>query len=538
MKAILLVRVSTQQQQLDEQTSSLINYAITKGYSNDNLIIIEDKESALKLTEEERNGLNTMKAYIANDSSINAVFVWELSRLFRQQKTGYSLREYFISNQIQLFCYSPNFQLLIKDRSEVDGAGSINFALFAEMADAEMRNKKARFHRSKIKNAKTAKYSGGFIKYGYYVDKLGYYQINELQAELIRYIFSEYEKGRSTYNILKELKERGITQTHNFVKGILKSDAYTGLSNAYKMQRIYPPIITTEQFENCQRIAKAANKNADKAKEIYFAKKLIKCTCGCHYMAMKSVLMYMCYNKFGRDAKFYNKKCTDSALININALDSLLWHICKDLEIKRNAENNIDEINSIKQQILINEEKLTNLKNRQENEIEAKRERNNKMYFNGQIKEDRYLQNVNQIEAGLKEISKSKLAIESENLNSQKRIKILESKDNLFNSIVDKYKYFDELENDNEKFEIIKSHVKEINILDEILNTTKIVHIYLHNNRCLKYRINIKTKTDSKRFEKLVDEYEFEDFENQPKTSYYIDVKYLTRFERTKKGGK
>ena len=70
MKAILLVRVSTESQSLDEQTLNLINYSKNKGYKKENLIIIEDKESAIKLSEEERNGLNQMKNYIKNDSSI------------------------------------------------------------------------------------------------------------------------------------------------------------------------------------------------------------------------------------------------------------------------------------------------------------------------------------------------------------------------------------------------------------------------------------------------------------------------------------
>jgi DNA invertase Pin-like site-specific DNA recombinase len=79
MKGILLVRVSSTSQQLDEQTQSLIKFANEKGYSQNNLIIIEDIESAINLPEEERNGLNRMKEAIANDNDINAVFVWELS---------------------------------------------------------------------------------------------------------------------------------------------------------------------------------------------------------------------------------------------------------------------------------------------------------------------------------------------------------------------------------------------------------------------------------------------------------------------------
>ncbi len=167
-----------------------------------------------------------------------------------------------------------------------------------------MRTKKARFHRSKIRNAKMGKYSGGFIKYGYYVDENGFYQVNESEAEMIRYIFDEYEKGRSIMNIQKELLQRGLIKSINFVRGILTSEAYTGESNEYGMNRKYPPIIDIEQYNKCRDIARENNKKADKTNEIYFAKKLIKCTeCGTHYIAMKSSLTYLCYGRYGKEAK-------------------------------------------------------------------------------------------------------------------------------------------------------------------------------------------------------------------------------------------
>ena len=72
-KCILLVRVSTTKQEYESQKSDLIQYAKHKGY--DDYIILDDKESAIKLEEEERLGLNELKKIIAKDSSYNAVFV-------------------------------------------------------------------------------------------------------------------------------------------------------------------------------------------------------------------------------------------------------------------------------------------------------------------------------------------------------------------------------------------------------------------------------------------------------------------------------
>lgn len=52
MKAIILSRVSTAAQNLDRQTKDLSIYAQHHGYQE--LIVIEYKESAIKLSEDER----------------------------------------------------------------------------------------------------------------------------------------------------------------------------------------------------------------------------------------------------------------------------------------------------------------------------------------------------------------------------------------------------------------------------------------------------------------------------------------------------
>ena len=66
-KSILLIRVSTEQQDLAQQTEKVKAEAIKDGFTESNIIILEDKESAVKLSEEERNGLNKLKWHIEHD---------------------------------------------------------------------------------------------------------------------------------------------------------------------------------------------------------------------------------------------------------------------------------------------------------------------------------------------------------------------------------------------------------------------------------------------------------------------------------------
>ena len=53
-KCILFVRVSTLQQSYTEQAKQLAIYAQTKGFATENQIVIANKESATKLSFEER----------------------------------------------------------------------------------------------------------------------------------------------------------------------------------------------------------------------------------------------------------------------------------------------------------------------------------------------------------------------------------------------------------------------------------------------------------------------------------------------------
>ena len=56
-KAIILSRVSSEHQTLEQQTEAVLKEVEKDGYSDDNIIIIEDKESAIKLSEPYRKGI-------------------------------------------------------------------------------------------------------------------------------------------------------------------------------------------------------------------------------------------------------------------------------------------------------------------------------------------------------------------------------------------------------------------------------------------------------------------------------------------------
>ena len=127
-KCILLVRVSTeskkQKESIKEQEKELFDLAIADGYTESDIIPICTQESGLKRfyakTEDEKNeieikrqGLQEMENLIKNDSSINCVYAWEISRISRREKVLYDELEFLTDRKIQLIIKSPYIKLLL-----------------------------------------------------------------------------------------------------------------------------------------------------------------------------------------------------------------------------------------------------------------------------------------------------------------------------------------------------------------------------------------------------------------------------------------
>ena len=140
-RIVLFVRVSTLGQQLESQEDSLRRAALADGYSESDFIIIGNKESAIKLSEEEREGLNELKRVIESEV-VSCIYISELSRLSRRTTVLFSIQEMLLQKRIQLKCLNPSFSLLNEDRTKIDPTANIIFSLFGALAAQEMVEKK------------------------------------------------------------------------------------------------------------------------------------------------------------------------------------------------------------------------------------------------------------------------------------------------------------------------------------------------------------------------------------------------------------
>lgn len=253
-KAVLLIRVSTETQDLVQQREKVVDAVKRDGYED--YILIEDKESAVKLSEEERNGLNRLKDAIENDSSIDAVYAYEISRISRKSKVVFSIRDFLIEHHVQLVILNPYFKML-KDDGTLSETSNIFFGIFSSMAENEGFIRSARTKRGKEQAKAKGLHFTGRIPIGYTTNKHHEFEIDVEQAKLVKKIFDMYVyRDMSIRKIAKELNERGIFIHNTFhttcrvITEIIHREYYTGNIKGY------PQIVTQETFDKAQEIKK------------------------------------------------------------------------------------------------------------------------------------------------------------------------------------------------------------------------------------------------------------------------------------------
>jgi DNA invertase Pin-like site-specific DNA recombinase len=527
--------------------------------------IIQDKESATKLSDEERQGLTKMYEAIQNpDNKIEAVYVWEISRLSRRPQTLHTYKDllYNHSPKIDLRIKDIGLRMLLPNTEELNPVFDLVFNMTVGIAQSEIRQKNDRSKRGKLKSAIEGKYTGGFIKYGYSYDKkTKKYMINESEAEIIKLIYSLYETGKYGLTTLsKELNKRGYNVNINGINKILTSPEYIGgirpeywkqnvEKKIHRYNRYYPPIISKEQYDKCRVVANNNNSNIDKSKNIYYANKLIKCSgCGCYLTALKNNIQYQCQTKY---SPFIKKECNKPDMININVMDTLLWNEALWMEfefITNLSDNQLREWNN----------KILELQNKIDNsEVQYNIIVENKIK---EIKKVLSTLGENEVQKiAINETQSEKQRIDQEKVSYTNEIEHLKQ---LINEAEKSYTFSNEEEflcfahkkdadvlvhlnklGDQEKYDIIHRHIKEVRIskYPDIKNTKKIDIYPFDNPKPRTYYYSYKSKEQSKKiFRKIIKEevigiltdVEGKEIETDP--YFYSHIEIIERFTRKK----
>lgn len=464
-KVCLFSRVSTIGQDLVQQNNELYLEADRLGYKQKDIILIEQKESAIKLDEFERKGIQQLKEAIESQD-IECVIIYEISRLSRRPKVLYSIRDYLIEHKTNLICIKPYMRLL-DDNGKMSQTASILFSLFGSLSESEMMIKKERMMRGRIYKREQGKYIGGNVLFGYTwdatTDKI---HIDESKRDTVVEFFERYVKNESIRSIAKDMLDRGLLPYDDYatacvmMRRMIRRSEYAGIKgDTYD----YPSIISQELYNKVRKRAESKNKYKTRLSEIYYLQGLI------HW---KYNDMLMSPAKLSVMYKAWDERTNTGIMINMDYIDSLVWYFI--LEYKRRASG---------------PERLKMIDNIMQNKIHIlQRQRT-------------AIEEFNKIEATIERINervvKGKMSDEQGDRLIEEQQSLMKELDNVMNKCKEDMKYLDdELDNlktnrtddysditDEQKQSLFRQCIKKVVISnDNILKTGRMIYIYMNDD--------------------------------------------------------
>lgn len=498
VKAICIIRTSTEDQEVESQKKEIVDYAISKGYSIEDIKVIGGAgASAIKMDEEYQNNMADVKATIESNN-IECVFAWAIDRIGRNEEFLIGFKNYLINKKIQLFIKNPSLYLFNEDGS-VNSGMEIAISLFITMAKQEMEGKKARFARAKKRNADNKKFNGGkCVKLGYKLDDKGYVVIDEEQAKIVRLIFDLYNSGKySTFKLAEELRNRGIWHNVTQVRiwKILTDTAYIGYTDKdYIRQgkkyvysrRKYEPIISEQLFNHIQEeIKKGSFTKSRETKHNYFAIKLLKCQeCGHNYEAKG--ISYRCWLHNARGTNV-DKKCSNSINISIQILDSLLWRIASMDYLDFLTNQNIEDTTKYEEEIEVLNQKIGVLHERIANTDKTKIKAQIG-WEKGIYSDEQYQKRINDIDAEIKKYNNDILEMSEHIERNARMIEQLQNQDERVERFMQLANDIDLLSNEIEMRDIVHQYIK--NVYVQYFNNSRseyIITIIKHNGITLRF---------------------------------------------------
>lgn len=419
MKCLVMVRVSTVTQQLEDQHREMVEFCKGEGY--DDLVFVEDKgASAIKLNDSYQAMINQVKECISNDPDIKCMAVWELSRAFRNEGVFFEVKTFLVEHGVQFICKTPYLKLLNPDGSVNQGM-EVAINLLSTLAKQEMEIKKERFARARqAKRDKGMFVGGSYIKFGYMLDK-GFLVEDSVDSPKVRLIYEMYATGNySVRSLYEELKARGVTKKDgqpinaNTLNHIIADDCYIGR----KEDILYPQIISKELFEKVKAIRESHTLSMPTGQKFCFGSGIMKCPLCGHNMIAEGT-QYRCWHHNKCSNPPY---CDNGLTTRVENLDGLLWWITEKEHTKYLMKSTLDKTKEYTEKIDIYTKKIDTLQKKID-DFDKKKEKIIDLYVSSVITKEEMENKVNK---GVLEVKTYKDTILSYNEKIEGFKKVLE----------------------------------------------------------------------------------------------------------------
>lgn len=413
IKCICFSRVSSSRQSYTAQSNFVKAAAIADGFKENEIAIVEGKESAIKLKEEERQTLNELKSLIAEYPSIESVYFFAIDRLARRVEVILNVVKEMLDNGINLVFLNPTRMATIR----VDEQGNkkeneltkLLLMLLSYGAEMEMKIKTERAVNKKNEMKENNEVTGKLI--------FGYINVNrkakidtEKTAPIVKWIFKSYnEDGLSLTKIFDKGVELGYwnnlpikSSRASRIRQILMNYAYCG--EPTKSGFVYPKLIEKEEIDKAiENMSKAVNKPKTVSKVISLAKGKIR----------DEKTGYM-LKYDGNHLKYVHKDDSNNKLISaaLNIIDYCVWKEASRVKWNILSTKDDNTRNTVGHELEEISDRIYNIQQLIETEITERFNKLYKAYVNsrGRITDEDYNREVAQIE---KEENKYKKQIES-----------------------------------------------------------------------------------------------------------------------------
>ena len=451
-KCIALLRVSTSHQDLEAQRDEVIKAAIDDKYKREEIAIVEKKESAIKLKEDEREGLNEMKVIIEENPSIESVYVFSIDRVARKVSVVISIKDYLTERGINLVFLNPakmsTMQRNEHGKMEENRLTSMMLLFLAYGAEMEMKLKLERFKAQKELMQKQKKLTSGKPVFGYYKKKDGTIGVDEEKAGYVKEIYNEIlRKNKSIKQVEREFIARGIfppkkTVTGSTVRYICANKCYYGSTTTFGSIMEYPPIITQDEFNEMRKKLEENRKGAKKnTKQTHLCKGIIR--------NADSGLVMM-YNCGGRSYFDYSNRQN----VNAPTMDFIVWYVAKVLYTLQRAIDTDDRNEEYTKYIEQNNERIATIKKMIAG-IEKRQKKAFETYLDGMVSKEIYEDKIKSIEKEYKQWLNDVARLESENRRLSYESDQIDNKDRWEST------HLDEIKDAPTRREIIQSVIRE-----------------------------------------------------------------------------
>jgi len=332
------------------------------------------------------------------------------------------------------------------------------FAMFGAFSESEMHIKKQRLMRGKRARAEKGYYIGGPILFGYKVDENKKLVHDEQKANTVRKMFYMYSKGLSLSAIATELCSTGemdklhwkLVYTH--IHKLLQRPEYFG-GHGVTLNTNYPPIISEELFNKVQILLHSHSHPHSKIKYIYYAHKLLRCKIDGHCL---TTTMSNCCYRYGGDVYIKDEQKhlrVVSWNINMNLVDSILWHFTKKYRRTHSAADIKKMRKELEDEMLVLKRKIGKSK-RDIEDYNGRIRKTNERIINGKMSESHGDELIRDFEYEIMTLKDNIEHWETAILNATCQYQILDM--GIYQKSVDN------VTNDNERYDIIHQCIKVV----------------------------------------------------------------------------